>query len=69
MRNPLCIHCYAEGLLTPSEHVDHIDAVNGPDDPKFWDPDNHQALCYSCHSKKTVKEDGGFGNAANRSKV
>ena len=28
----------------------------------FWDPSNHQALCASCHSRKTATEDGGWGN-------
>ena len=64
-RNPLCVHCLAEGRLTSVEHgghVDHITPVTGPDDPLFWDPTNHQSLCTSCHSVKTASEDGGFGN-------
>jgi 5-methylcytosine-specific restriction protein A len=58
-KNPLCVHCLEKGLLTPSEHVDHVIAVNGADDPLFWDEDNHMALCASCHSRKTVKYDMG----------
>ncbi|WP_353056028.1 hypothetical protein [Mesobacillus subterraneus] len=27
----------------------------------FWNVHNWQSLCASCHSSKTVKEDGGFG--------
>ncbi len=61
-QHPLCVECESKGLVKPSKHVDHIKAVSGPDDPLFWAPDNHQALCHSCHSRKTVKEDGGFGN-------
>ncbi|WP_256846926.1 HNH endonuclease [Paenibacillus sp. Pae108] len=60
-KNPLCVHCENKGVLTPSEHVDHIIAVTGPNDPLFWKESNHQALCHSCHSRKTVLEDGGFG--------
>lgn len=45
--------------FTVSECVDHIDPVTGPDDPGFWRPDNHQALCLSCHSRKTATEDNG----------
>jgi 5-methylcytosine-specific restriction protein A len=26
------------------------------------EPNNLQALCHSCHSRKTAKEDGGFKN-------
>lgn len=39
--------------------LDHIisKARGGTDDP-----DNLQALCHSCHSKKTAREDGGFKN-------
>lgn len=39
--------------------VDHIIAKNkgGTDDPE-----NLQALCHKCHSRKTAEEDGRFGN-------
>lgn len=56
--NPIC---QTDGCLNLSEHVDHIKPVNGKDDLLFWDEDNHQALCKPCHSRKTVREDGGFG--------
>lgn len=65
--NPLCVDCLAMGRLTSVEHgghVDHIQAVTGPDDPQFWNPANHASRCISCHSRKTAQEDGGFGNAA-----
>ncbi|MEW5952645.1 MAG: HNH endonuclease [Bacillota bacterium] len=61
--HPLCVICFKANKLTPSRHVDHIIAVSGPNDPLFWDGDNHQALCANCHSRKTVKEDGGFGRS------
>jgi 5-methylcytosine-specific restriction protein A len=54
--------CEAQGRVTASEHVDHIKPVSGPGDPLFWEPTNHQALCQSCHSIKTAREDGAFGN-------
>ena len=59
--NPLCVHCLRDGRSVAAHQVDHIDAVDGPLDPKFWDATNWQSLCDSCHSKKTVAEDGGFG--------
>lgn len=62
VEHPLCVMCKAKGILTLAECVDHIEPVNGADDPKFWDESNHQSLCHSCHSEKTAKEDGGFGN-------
>ena len=55
-RHPLCVACLAIGLTTAAECVDHITPVSGPDDPLFWEESNHQSLCWSCHSKKTVQD-------------
>ena len=60
--HPLCVMCEAEGRIVVSEVVDHIKAVTGPDDPLFWEPSNHQALCLFHHSQKTMNLDGGFGH-------
>lgn len=57
MRDPLCRSCHG----APSTHADHVVArANGGTDA----PSNLQGLCASCHSRKTAREDGGFGNAA-----
>jgi 5-methylcytosine-specific restriction enzyme A len=40
-----------------SEHTDHIDG-----DRTNWERWNLQALCRPCHSSKTARHDGGFGN-------
>ena len=61
-QHPLCVECERQGRVKPSEHVDHVQAVTGPDDPLFWAESNHEALCRPCHSRKTAKEDGGFGH-------
>lgn len=53
------------GVVEAAELTDHIIPVSGPDDPLFWDRTNHQSLSRSCHSYKTAKEDGGFGNKSN----
>lgn len=66
---------YAQAFLARPEHrycvcgcgrradtVDHIVAVQGSDDPLFWDPQNHQAMYGDCHRAKTNRHDGGFGN-------
>lgn len=58
---PLCTRCEQRGRLTPATVVDHIIPHRGDDD-LFWDETNWQPLCASCHSRKTAKEDGGFGN-------
>lgn len=63
-RHPLCRACDAAGKTTPTECVDHITPVTGPDDSLFWKPSNHQPLCTSCHSIKTMTEDVGRGRRA-----
>lgn len=55
---PLCRMCLAKGITEPGDHVDHIiPLAKGGDN----DLSNLQPLCASCHSSKTVREDGGFG--------
>lgn len=63
--NPLCVDCHKRGIIKIASHVDHITPVSGPEDPLFWEPTNHQGLCAACHSRKTAREDGGFGNTKN----
>lgn len=64
-RFPLCVDPDKRhpGLVVLAEHTDHIEAVHGPEDPRFWDSANHQSLCQPCHSAKTVRDDGGFGRS------
>jgi 5-methylcytosine-specific restriction endonuclease McrA len=51
--NPVCVHC--NRLMDASKLVtDHIIPVNY--NGSFEDVRNHQTICISCHSKKTVKE-------------
>jgi 5-methylcytosine-specific restriction enzyme A len=54
---PLCAACERNGRITVATVVDHIDgdAMNNA-------RTNLQALCAACHSAKTAREDGGFGN-------
>ena len=56
-----CQHCKALVGGKGEAHVDHVDgdAWNNPADGSNW-----AVLCASCHSRKTAREDGGFGNAA-----
>ncbi|MCH7573597.1 MAG: HNH endonuclease [Candidatus Marinimicrobia bacterium] len=56
-----CVRCKADGQQTVATVVDHVVPHQGPDDPRFWDPGNHQALCKRCHDRKTATQDGGFG--------
>lgn len=55
--NPICNDCKDE-LATL---VDHIIPHKGSREI-FWDEDNWQGLCASCHSRKTAREDGRWGN-------
>lgn len=52
--NPLCAECIKSGIITPALVVDHIEPHKG-DYEKFWDEDNMQSLCETCHNKKTGK--------------
>lgn len=45
----------------PSACTDHVDG-----DRTNWETTNLQALCWPCHSRKTARHDGGFGNTKTR---
>ena len=51
--HPLCRHCQAKGLTTAAAVVDHVTPHRG-DMELFWDPDNWQPLCTTCHGRKTA---------------
>lgn len=57
----LCEECKKNGRVTLATVVDHIQPHKG-DKRLFWDEGNHQALCESCHNRKTAQEDGGGWN-------
>ena len=48
--NTYCVEC---GAIATD--VDHIKPHRG-DVALFWKENNHQALCHSCHSRKTMRE-------------
>ncbi|KEJ97419.1 5-methylcytosine-specific restriction enzyme A [Pseudosulfitobacter pseudonitzschiae] len=54
-RNPLCVDCAELGAVEPATDVDHIIPHKG-DRRLFFDRSNWQALCKSCHSRKTARE-------------
>lgn len=60
-QNPWCVDPFFDhvGKKRLAIHVDHIIplADGGADDET-----NYRGLCKHCHSKKTAKFDGGFGN-------
>lgn len=57
-RHPLCVNCEKEGRVTAATEVDHVVplAQGGTNDD-----DNLQALCHSCHSRKTATDQGWGG--------
>lgn len=55
-QHPICVRCGDIATV-----VDHIIPHKG-DMNLFWSVSNWQSLCKTCHDRKTVKEDGGFGN-------
>lgn len=59
--HPYCAECTRQGRRTLATEVDHIKPHRG-NLKLFWDRNNWQGLCHCCHSTKTAKEDGGFGN-------
>ena len=56
--HPTCEQCAASGITTVATVVDHIIPWQREPDNELlkWNEDNLQALCASCHAKKTYKE-------------
>lgn len=53
---PLCAECEKAGKFIKATVVDHKIPHRG-DQKLFWDEENWQPLCKSCHDKKTWSED------------
>jgi 5-methylcytosine-specific restriction protein A len=60
-KHPLCAEHDRKGEVVVGTVVDHVVPHRG-DKTLFWSRDNWQTLCAPCHSSKTAREDGGFGN-------
>ena len=57
--NPLCENCLNKhDVIRAATQVDHIIPHKG-NMRLFWNISNWQALCHSCHSSKTAKENAG----------
>jgi 5-methylcytosine-specific restriction protein A len=59
--SPLCATCEQLGLITLAQMVDHIKPVRLGGE--FWDVNNLQPLCNSCHAVKSAKEGKANGNS------
>lgn len=64
--HPLCAHCLANGIITPSAELDHIEPIykGGKDD---WS--NYQALCTECHKVKTANDMGHYKQGCDASGI
>jgi 5-methylcytosine-specific restriction enzyme A len=58
-QEPLCRECRAKKIVTAATDVDHIVTAR-QDDSLFYDIDNLQPLCGSCHKSKSAKEKGVY---------
>ncbi len=54
-QHPWCAECLRYGVRKIAQEADHIVPHRG-DRILFYDSDDLQSLCASCHSRKTVKE-------------
>lgn len=55
---PLCAMCLQCDDVTEATVADHIKPHRG-DETLFWDADNLQSLCASCHSRHKQREEHG----------
>lgn len=55
-KHPLCVKCFEQGKLEKATVVDHIVPHRGNQE-LFWDENNWQPLCKTCHDSKTMTED------------
>jgi len=56
--NPLCVYCMKQAKITTATVVDHIVPHKG-DDNLFWDANNWQPLCKTCHDSVKQSEERG----------
>ncbi len=68
-KNPLCVLCAQMGRAAEATVVDHIrpwkdGGTDAERNQLFWNQDNWQALCASCHSGvKRMEELHGYSQA------
>jgi 5-methylcytosine-specific restriction protein A len=69
-KHPLCVYCKREGRTTAASVVDHIiahrlkEVIDSGDEARiaaarklFWDSENWQSLCGSCHNSVKQREE------------
>ena len=65
--HPFCVNAERgdPGCTLVTEELDHIEPHRG-DERLFWNPENWQPMCASCHAAKTARETRGASVAAGR---
>lgn len=63
--HPVCAIRDPKYCTERATEVDHIVPHRG-DHKLFWNPKNHQPACHHCHSAKTAREDGRWGQGGKR---
>lgn len=58
--HPLCVFCERRGRITAATVVDHKVPHRG-DERLFWDRNNWQSLCGTCHDGAKQAQDRGSG--------
>ena len=60
IEHPFCVECWGKGKLTKATVVDHIIPIR--QGGSALDEKNLQALCSSCHGRKSISEGSRFGS-------
>ena len=53
-KQPICVMCEQKKIYTTANTIDHILPINKGG--AVWSMDNLQALCSSCHNKKSARD-------------
>ena len=53
-KHPICVHCERNKKYITANTIDHIIPINKGG--AIWSMNNLQALCASCHNKKSAKD-------------
>lgn len=61
---PFCIECMKVGKIVKATIVDHIVPIK--QGGAKYDSNNLQSLCWSCHSRKSVKEGSRYGQGESK---
>jgi len=59
IEHPFCVECNRSGRLTKATVVDHVIPIRMGGE--LLEDSNLQALCASCHTRKSIKEGSRFG--------